>query len=414
MRRPSLGAIFLTLLLDILGFGLVIPFLAKEARDTFHTTEFVATLLGSVYSLMQFLFVPVWGRLSDRVGRRPVLIWSVLGTSISMAGLGLGLAYGQSVAWLFAARAFGGIATANIGTASAYIADITKPEERARGMGLIGAAFGMGFILGPGLGGVLTPYEINGHRGAVPCFLAAALSLVNLAWVALGLVESLPPERRKKGASRRLAPLDPAAMQRAFRLPGVLVAVTVNFLLLLAFTILDQTFAFFCFAGFGIDERGTGLVLAFIGVLAAVVQGGVLRPLSRRFPDTALLRVGVFLQMVAFATLAMSPAWGRWALFAGGGLLAVGNGLSQPSIAAYVSKAAPAEDQGNTLGTSQSFAALARTFGPALGGWLYGSFGERVPYAVSAAGMLVALALSTALRARALAPPSQKTSTQTS
>ena len=152
---PRLGAIFLTVFIDLLGFGLVLPFLAKEARDTFGVSAFVATLLGSVYSLMQFLFVPVWGRVSDRFGRRPVLLWSIAGTALTMAGLGVSLAWGTSIAWLFAARIFGGIATANLGTASAYIADITQPEERAKGMGLIGMAFGLGFILGPGIGGAL-------------------------------------------------------------------------------------------------------------------------------------------------------------------------------------------------------------------------------------------------------------------
>src|SRR5579862_8245488 len=130
---PRLGAIFLTVFVDLLGFGIVLPFLAKEARDTFGVGALTATLLGSVYSLMQFLFVPVWGRISDRVGRRPVLLWSIAGTALAMAGLGGGLIWGGSVWWLYAARAFGGIATANLGTASAYIADITKPEERAKG-----------------------------------------------------------------------------------------------------------------------------------------------------------------------------------------------------------------------------------------------------------------------------------------
>src|SRR6516165_1687392 len=159
---PRLGAIFLTVFVDLLGFGLVLPFLAKEARDTFGVSAFVATLLGSVYSLMQFLFVPVWGRVSDRVGRRPVLLWSVAGTALTMAGLGAGIAWGKTVAWLFLARAFGGIATANLGTASAYIADITKPEERTKGMGLIGMAFGLGFILGPAFGGALARVAIDG------------------------------------------------------------------------------------------------------------------------------------------------------------------------------------------------------------------------------------------------------------
>src|SRR5579872_3156679 len=189
---PRLGAIFLTVFIDLLGFGLVLPFLAKEARDTFGVSAFVATLLGSVYSGAQFLFVPVWGRLSDRVGRRPVLVWSVAGTAVTMAALGVGLTWGRSVAWLFAARVFGGIATANLGTASAYIADITKPEERAKGMGLIGMAFGLGFIVGPGIGGMLARIEIAGRHGAAPCFLAACLSIVNLLWVLLGVAESLP------------------------------------------------------------------------------------------------------------------------------------------------------------------------------------------------------------------------------
>ena len=205
---PRLGAIFLTVLLDLLGFGLVLPFLAKEASHTFGVNEFVATLLGSVYSLMQFFFVPVWGRVSDRVGRRPVLLWSIAGTATTMAGLGVGLAWGHSILWLFAARAFGGIATANLGTASAYIADVTKPEDRARGMGLIGVAFGMGFILGPALGGQLAQIPIAGHEGAVPCFVAAGLSLVNLVWVALGVAESLPPERRSGPPRRGLAPIN--------------------------------------------------------------------------------------------------------------------------------------------------------------------------------------------------------------
>src|SRR5580698_9720762 len=213
---PRLGGIFLTVFLDLLGFGLVLPFLAKEARDTFGVSPFVATLLGSVYSLMQFLFVPVWGRVSDRVGRRPVLLWSITGTALTMAGLGVSLAYGSSVAWLFAARIFGGIATANLGTASAYIADITKAEDRAKGMGLIGMAFGLGFILGPGIGGALAKIPIEGRHGAVPCFVAAGLSVVNLAWVFTGVAESLPPERRATVPRRKLAPLNVTAIRDAF------------------------------------------------------------------------------------------------------------------------------------------------------------------------------------------------------
>ena len=416
MRRPSLGAIFFTVFLDLLGFGLVMPFLAKEARDTFGSSEFVATLLGSVYSLMQFLFVPVWGRLSDRVGRRPVLLWSIAGTSLSMAGLGFGLAFGHGIAWLFAARIFSGIATANLGTASAYIADITPPAERARGMGMIGMAFGLGFILGPAVGGALAEIEVNGHHGPIPCFVAAGLSIANLIWAGLGLAESLPKGSRSTGPKRSLSPLNFGAMKHAFARPGFLIAVTVNFLIIVSFTNLDQTFTFFCGDLFGMNERATGYTLAFIGIVAAAVQGGMIRPLSKRFSDAALIRAGVLIQSVAFFGFVVAGGAGsRAMLYGSGGLLALGNGLSQPSTSAFVSKTAPANEQGGALGTNQAFASLGRTFGPALGGYLYGSIGHRMPYLAASIGMLVALLLATGLRGN---PPagakSQSTITQTS
>ncbi len=392
---PRLGAIFLTVFIDLLGFGLVLPFLAKEARDTFGVSESIATLLGSVYSLMQFLFVPVWGRVSDRVGRRPVLVWSIAGTALAMGGLGAGLAWGGSIVWLFAARAFGGIATANLGTASAYIADITKPSERAKGMGLIGAAFGLGFILGPAIGGALARIAIDGRHGAVPCFVAAGLSVVNLAWVTVGVAESLPPDRRAAQPRRKMTPLNLDALRLAVSLPGVALAIAVNFLVVVSFTNLDQTFTFFCGDLFGIDERGTGYVLAFIGVVAAGVQGGLVRRLSGRVDEPMLMRVGTLIQALAFGGLvAAATSASHLLLFASGGLLAVGNGLTQPATSAFVSRHAPADQQGAILGTNQSFASLARTFGPALGGWLYANVGPRSPYMVAAVGMLVALALA--------------------
>jgi MFS family permease len=411
---PGLGSIFLVVFLDILGFSLVLPFLAQEARDTFHTTELTGTLLGAIYSLMQFLFVPVWGRVSDRVGRRPVLVWSVLATAVGMAFLGLGLLYAQTIAWLFVARAASGIATANIGTASAYIADVTKPEERARGMGMIGMAFGFGFIFGPAIGGALSGITIAGRAGAVPCFIAAGLSVLNLAWVFFRLKESLPPERRSTEA-RSLAPLNLAAARDAFARPGIALAVLVNFVLILSFTVLDQTFRFFTEDKFGMSALDTGLVLCFIGVVAALVQGGLIRPLARRFDEATLIRIGTFLQAVAFAGLASAPTFGRGMLYAAGGLLAVGNGLTQPSISAYVSKRADPKAQGGTLGTNQSAASLARVFGPALGGWLYGSLGARWPYIAGAGGMVAATLVALFLRPSTDEAAGQRnTSTQTS
>jgi DHA1 family tetracycline resistance protein-like MFS transporter len=410
---PGLWSIFLVVFLDILGFSLVLPFLAQEARDTFHTTELTGTMLGAIYSLMQFLFVPVWGRVSDRVGRRPVLVWSVAATAVGMASLGLGLMFATSVAWLFVARAASGIATANIGTATAYIADVTKPEERARGMGMVGMAFGFGFIFGPALGGALSGIPVAGRTGVVPCFLAAGLSIVNLAWVYFKLKESLPPEKRST-QKRSLAPLNIEAAREAFSRPGIALAVVVNFVLILSFTVLDQTFRFFTEDRFGMTALETGLVLCFIGVVAAFVQGGLIRPLAKRFDEAQLIRAGTAIQALAFAVLAASPSFGRPVLYAGGGLLALGNGLTQPSISAYVSKRADPKAQGGTLGTNQSAASLARVFGPALGGWLYGTLGSRSPYVAGAVGMVIATLIAMFLVASTAKTAQRNTSTHTS
>jgi MFS family permease len=406
---PGLGPIFLIVFLDILGFSLVLPFLAEESRATFGTTELTGTLLASIYSLMQFLFVPVWGRLSDRIGRRPVLLWSVAATALGMIGLGVGLIHAPTIGWLFLARAWSGIATANLGTASAYIADVTKPEERAKGMGLIGMAFGLGFILGPGVGGALSSISIAGRTGAVPCFVAAGLSVVNLAWTFVGLRESLPPERRSERV-RSLLPLDITAAREAFARPGIAAAIIVGFTINLSFTVLDQTFRFFNKDRFEMTALDTGMVLAFIGVIAAGVQGGLIRPLAKRFPEATLIRAGTAIQSVAFAGIALAPAAGRVALYAAGGLLAIGNGLTQPSVAAFVSKRADPRAQGGTLGTNQAASALARMFGPGLGGWLYGAAGPASPYVFASVGMLVALGLALV----GLSSGQRSTSTQTS
>ena len=394
---PGLGPIFLVVFLDILGFSLVLPYLAEEARTAFGTSAFTGTLLSSTYSLMQFLFVPVWGRLSDRVGRRPVLLWSVAATALGMLGLGLALLRGGHVGWLFAARAASGIATANLGTASAYIADVTKPEERAKGMGLIGMAFGLGFILGPGIGGALSGIAIGGRTGAVPCFVAASLSVVNLLWTVARLRESLPQERRAT-TKRSLSPLDLSAAREAFARPGIASAILVNFAITLSFTVLDQTFRFFTKDSFHMAPLDTGLVLAFIGVVAAGVQGGLVRRLAKKYDEVALVRVGTVLQAIAFAGVAASPSFGRVALYGAGGLLAIGNGLTQPSVGAYISKRADPRAQGATLGTNQAASALARVFGPGVGGWVYGALGVRSPFILAALGMVVALGLAMRMR----------------
>jgi MFS family permease len=271
-------------------------------------------------------------------------------------------------------------------------------------MGMIGMAFGLGFILGPAIGGALSAISIGGRTGAVPCFVAAGLSCVNLGWAFVGLRESLPPERRS-AHGRSLSPLNFAAARDAFARPGIAIAVAVNFAITLSFTVLDQTFRFFNKDNFQMEPLDTGLVLAFIGVVAATVQGGLIRPLSKRYPEAKLIRLGTGIQSAAFAVIALSATLGKPYLYLGGGLLAVGNGMTQPSTSAFISKRADPRAQGATLGTNQSAASLARMFGPGVGGWLYGAFGPRSPYVLGAVGMFIAMLVAFGLDRRPAEPP---------
>jgi MFS family permease len=228
-RTASIGTLFLTVFIDLLGFGLVIPFLPGMARRL-GAGDFVATMPGAVYSIMQFLFIPIWGRLSDRIGRRPVLLWSIAATSVGMALLGAA----PTLPLMIAARMFSGIATANIAVAQAYVADVTTPEHRARGMGIIGIAFGLGFILGPFIGGELSRFPVFGREGTLPSLVAAGLAAVNFLLALRTLPESLPAELRGKKL-RRAVPLDIAALRAAIAVPGVGAAVAVNFAMVLWF-----------------------------------------------------------------------------------------------------------------------------------------------------------------------------------
>lgn len=387
MRKASLGTLFLTVLLDLLGFGLVVPFLPGVAR-AHGASDLVATLVGGAFSLMQFLFIPLWGRLSDRIGRRPVLLWSIAASAVGMALLGLA----GSLTTIFLARCFSGIATANISVAQAYIADITTPETRARGMGMIGMAFGLGFIFGPVMGGLLGQYEVLGHPGALAAFAAAGLSVVNFVMAIFSLPESLPVERRGS-STRKLVPLDLAAIRHAAQLPGVGLAIVIGGSVIFWFAGLEQTFRLFTEDALGMTVLGTGAVLTMVGVVSAIVQGGLLHRLNRRFGEPKLVRTGAMVLAAGFAGIWACPSFGAWSremLYLGSGLTAVGTGLLTPSLSSYVSRQAPPDAQGVTLGVLQSMNALARVLGPLAAGLLYEFFGMRGPYSFGFFGMLAA------------------------
>jgi len=400
MRKASLGTIFLTVFLDLLGFGLVMPFLPGVARDM-GASDFWASVLGAAFSLMQFLFIPLWGRLSDRVGRRPVLLWSIAATAAGMLLLG----FANSVAWLFVARLFSGIATANLAVAQAYIADITTPETRARGMGLIGMAFGFGFIIGPAVGGVLGDIELWGRPGPVAAFAAAGLSVVNFFAALRFVPESLPKERRgsdRKSAAARLALFDFEAYRAAKAVAGLPRVLVISFVTIFFFAGLEVTYRLFTVDAFQMSTSGTGWVFTFIGIVAAVTQGGLIGRLSRRFGEVRLLRWGPLGLGVAFLIVGTSahldPGLGYVVFVAGSGLVAFSNGITIPSLSSYVSQQTGIERQGATLGVMQSLNALSRALAPFVAGLAY-EFSLSAPYLLGGAGLL-----GVALLARGLPP----------
>jgi MFS transporter, DHA1 family, tetracycline resistance protein len=398
LRKPSLGVIFLTVVIDLLGFGIVMPFLTLQARDAFGVDASTAAMLGACYSAAQFLFMPLWGRLSDRIGRRPVMLVSIFFSAVTMAALGIGLAWSDTIFWLFVARALSGCATANIGTASAYIADITTPEERVKGMGLIGMAFGLGFLLGPGIGGVLSTYAVNGRHGPVACFAAAGLGVINLVWALTSLPESLPPARRTRGAgasARSLLRVD--AIRTLLATRGIASASLTNFLIILSFSGLEITYAMYAADAFALDHRHVAMLFVYMGLIGALVQGGFVRRVSGRVRETSLAAAGLALLLTGFAGFTIAPRLGIAALLVVSGLIAFGNGLTQPSISAYISRLADPMRQGETLSANQGLSSLARVFGPLLGGALY-DVDLRVPFVSCALLNVLALVVSSGMR----------------
>lgn len=379
-RRPLIVVLF-TIFLDLLGFGLVIPLLPFFAKDL-GANGFEIGLLMTAYSGMQFLFSPIWGRLSDRVGRRPVLLISIAANAIAM----LLFAASTSLTLVFLARAFAGMANANIGTAQAYVADVLRGEERAKGMGLVGAAIGMGFVLGPAIGGALAPLG-----RAAPALAAAGLSALNFVLASLFLPESLTAEAREEAKSRRSSRL------RTFRAslghPLLPLLFLLFFLLTTAFAQMEATFALFTNARFDYGTAENGYLMAFIGVALAMAQGGLVGPLRKHMGEAAMLLAGTVLLalgLVFLASVQTIPA-----LLAACVVLAVGHGISSPALSTLVSRQAAEHAQGQVLGVNQSMASLARVVGPFLGGLAFDKGSEVAPFLSAAAivvlGCLVAL-----------------------
>jgi MFS family permease len=394
-----LPILFVTVFLDLVGFGIIVPFLAYYVESFGARAAVVGLLMGS-YSLAQFVFAPIWGKVSDRVGRRPILLLGLLGSVAGFTSFGLA----GTLSMLFIGRIVMGIFGATIPTAQAAVADVTQPADRARGMGLIGAAIGLGFILGPALGGILAQLSTALHVDlfrrnpyALPCLAAAGLAAANFCAAAFLLPESLPDAVRKS-PPQRASRIE--LLSRGLADPRLRLLVLVYFLFMLGFTMMEATLTLFIEDRIGSRDhaelvRRVGYLFGFIGGIQVALQGGLVGKLARKFGESKLLVAGCLLAAVALGAVPLVRSWGALYLVALG--LAASGGLAQPSVASLISRAASASTQGGALGISQSAASLARVVGPILAGGLFQQISPGAPYLLAAA---LALAAAACVRVR--------------
>ena len=365
----AVPTLFLIVFIDLVGFGLVIPLLP------FYAVRFAAspqevTALVAVYSLVQLVTAPLWGRLSDSIGRRPVLLASLSASVLAYLWLGSATALWM----LFAARAFAGACAGNIAAAQAYIADVTGPEERARGMGLIGAAFGLGFMIGPAIGGLLAGTDPLAADLETPAWVAAGLSFLALLGVALLLPESLPASGREDTPSRGRV----SAVVGVLRRPVLSRLILIFFLVILAVAGMQSVFAIWAMPQFGWGPRQVGYVFAYVGLISAILQGGMIGRLTRRFGEQRLLLCG--LALIAAGLLALPFAHDMATLGPALTGLALGMGLMQPSLNSLISRQAAEREQGEVMGVSQSVGSLSRVLGPFAAGFSFAALGRDSPY----------------------------------
>ena len=397
MKKSPLVSILSIVFIDLIGFGMIIPILPLYALR-FQATEWQIGLLLASYSFMQFLASPVLGWFSDRYGRKPVLLCSLIGSATGY----ILMADATSLAMLFLARILAGVAGASVGTASAYIADITPPENRSKRIGLIGAAFGIGFVLGPAIGGLLSQWSV-----IAPFWFAAVLSILNavLMWIVL-------PEPDRRDARQR----GPVNLKQTFEEAGSwrLGIVTITYFIAIAgFAIVTVIYPQVSHRRFELNQSQISFIFVMFGLIGAAIQGGGIGRLVKRFGDVNLAIAGFAIMAISMMMMPLAGSVPLFLLFTAG--LAVGNSLSQPTVNAIASKGASAALQGRVLGIVQSAGSLGRVFGPVLAGFLltgdhlrqnvqYGN----TPFLAGAIIMAIAFGLATTLRrpapAKVIAP----------
>lgn len=383
--RHALTFVLITVLIDMIGIGIILPVLPGMIRDIAHADLSQASVIGGwlfiAYSAMQFLFGPLVGNLSDAYGRRPVLLLSVGGLGLDYAFT----AFAPSLGWLFAGRIIAGVCGASYSTANAYIADITAPQDRAKAFGFVGAAFGIGFILGPAIGGLLASF---GHRA--PFFAAAALSLANLAYGYFVLPETLAPDKRRAFAWRRSNPLGALAAVRQH--PVVMSFAAVLFLHFVATNVYPAVWAYYTIYRYGWSEWQVGLSLACYGLVTAIVQGAMVGPFIKRFGERMAALVSLSVELIiAFGYALATRGWMIYALLVVGAL----QGIAMPAINAMMTHAVEEDAQGKLQGAISSLMGISSIIGPLIAAQLFGAFtGADAIVELPGAPFLAAAALS--------------------
>lgn len=389
---PSL---FFTVFVDLVGFGIIIPFLPFFA-ESLQAAPNEVTLLMTAFSLAQFVAAPLWGRLSDRIGRKPVLAATLFG----LAAAYVWLAFAQSLTELFAARIFAGLMAGNIAVAQAAAADLSTPEQRPKAMGMIGAAFGLGFLVGPALGGVLAGVNIGASAIAAPAFAAAALSLTALMMALLLLKESRPAAAGGGHGPGRIQ-----SLRETFADPGLRVFIVMAFLVPLAFAGVEATLALWTERAFGWNARENGYFFSFLGLIAVLTQGLLVGFVSRRTSEAKMVASGAAAGVAGLVLVAVAPVF--WPAVIGFGLIVFGVSLATPAIASLISRISADSVQGTVMGASHAAQALARILGPAAAGALFVGVGPSGPFLFGAGLMAILLVLALG-RMRSPSPLSSK------
>ncbi len=382
--------LFLVVFVGLLGFGIILPLFPFYAQR-FGASPEVITWTMSVFTMGQVIATPVWGRLGDAWGRRPVLVLTLAGTTLSY----IMLAYADSLVLVIASRVFAGLMAGNVSAAFAYVADVTTPETRAAGIGRIGAGLGLGFMLGPALGGLLAGSDIENANYTLTALGAAALSFAAMLG-SVFLRESLAPENRRPLRAPPAAPAARDPAPRPWARKGLLPLVAAALMFYVAMSTMESIFSLWANDRFEYGPRSIGTVFLVMGGIQAVVQGAMVGRLSRRFGEKAVASASAAIVMVGLAVL--SIAGSGWQLWSGVIVFSVAVGAMNPALSSLVSRTAAPNEYGSVMGWYQSASAVGRVLGPGMSGALYSQIGQGAPFAVASAIMLPVLALVSSLR----------------